>query len=205
MTNTDTIPLRKPADASYPIHNLISERWSPRAFADRLVEREKLYSLFEAARWAASSANLQPWSFVIATKEHVDDHERLVATLWDANIRWAKHAPVLILVVAKLYDRPGKEQTSFYDVGMAVGNLVTQAVDLGLVTHQMGGFDPGKARTTLGIPEGYQPLAVIALGYPGTPDVLPDELREREIASRSRKPLKAFAFEGRWEQSILDL
>ncbi len=86
---------------------------------------------------------------------------------------------------------------------MAVGNLVTQAVDLGLVTHQMGGFDPDKARETLGIPQGYQPLAMIALGYPGTPDVLPDDLRERELAPRSRKPLEGFVFEGRWEQSTL--
>jgi len=203
MTDTDTLPLRKPADASHPIHDLISERWSPRAFADRPVEREKLYSILEAARWAASAGNQQPWHFIIATKENGDDHERLVATLWDRNILWAKYAPVLILVVAKLYDRPGKEYTSFYDVGMAVGNLVTQAVDLGLVTYPIGGFDPDKARTTLGIPQGYQPLAMIALGYPGIPDVLPDDLRERELAPRSRKPLEEFVFEGRWEQSAL--
>jgi nitroreductase len=205
MTNIDAVPLRKPADASHPIHDLISERWSPRAFADRPVEREKLYSLLEAARWAASSGNQQPWYFVVGTKENAEDHERLVATLWDRNILWAQHAPVLILVVAKLYDRSGKEHTSFYDVGMAVGNLVTQAVDLGLVTHQMGGFDSGKAREALGIPEGYQPLAVIALGYSGTPDVLPDDLRERELAPRSRKPLEEFVFEGHWEQSVLPL
>jgi nitroreductase len=113
--------------------------------------------------------------------------------------------PYPILVVARLYDRSGKEYTSYYDVGMAVGNLVTQAVDLGLVTHQMGGFDADKACEALGIPEGYQPLAVIALGYPGTPDALPDDLRERELALRSRKPLEEFVFEGHWEQSVLPL
>jgi nitroreductase len=189
MTNIDALPLRKPADFSHPIHDLISERWSPRAFADRAVEREKLYSILEAARWAASAANQQPWYFVVGIKENAEDHARLVTTLWDRNIIWAQHAPVLILVVARLYDRSGKEYTSYYDVGMAVGNLVTQAVDLGLVTHQMGGFDADKACEALGIPEGYQPLAVIALGYPGTPDALPDDLRERELAPRSRKPL----------------
>jgi nitroreductase len=202
MTNINAVPIRKSADASYPIHDLIGERWSPRAFADLPVEREKLYSLLEAARWAASGGNLQPWYFIVATKENADDYERLLATLWDRNALWAKHAPMLILVVAKLSDRPGREYTTFYDVGMAAGNLVTQAVDLGLVTHQMGGFDPDKARASLGIPEDYQPLAVIALGYPGTPDILPDDLREREVAPRSRKPLEEFAFEGRWEQSV---
>lgn len=202
MTNINALPLRKPADASQPIHDLIRERWSPRAFADRLVEREKLCSLLEAARWAASAGNQQPWYFVVGTKENAKNHARLVATLWDRNVLWAQYAPVLILVVAKLYDRPGKEYTSFYDVGMAVGNLVTQAVDLGLVTHQMGGFDANKAREALGIPEGCQPLAVIALGYPGNLDVLPDDLRERELAPRSRKPLEEFVFEGHWEQSV---
>jgi nitroreductase len=202
MTNIEAYPLRKPADASHPIHELISERWSPRAFADRSVEREKLYSLLEAARWAASAGNQQPWYFLVGTKEHAENRARLAATLWERNILWAQYAPVLILVVAKLYDRPGKELTSFYDVGMAVGNLVTQAVDLGLVTHQMAGFDAEKARETLGIPEGYQPLAMIALGYLGTPDGLPDDLRKRELAPRSRKPLEEFVFEGQWEQSI---
>ncbi len=205
MTNIDALPLRKPADASHPIHELIGERWSPRAFADRPVEREKLYSLFEAARWAASAGNQQPWYFLVGTKEDAENHARLVATLWERNILWAQYAPVLILVIAKLYDRPGKEVTSFYDVGMAVGNLVTQAVDLGLVTHQMGGFDAEKAREALSIPEGYQPLAMIALGYLGTPDGLPDDLRERELAPRSRKPLEEFVFEGQWEQSIRPL
>jgi nitroreductase len=202
MTNIEASPLRKPADASHPIHELISERWSPRAFADRPVEREKLYSLLEAARWAASAGNQQPWYFLVGTKEHAENHARLEATLWERNMLWAQYAPVLLLVVAKLYDRPGKELTSFYDVGMAVGNLVTQAVDLGLVTHQMAGFDAEKAREVLSIPEGYQPLAMIALGYLGTPDGLPDDLRKRELAPRSRKPLEEFVFEGQWEQSI---
>jgi nitroreductase len=205
MTNIEASPLRKPADTSHPIHELISQRWSPRAFADRPVERGKLYSLLEAARWAASAGNQQPWYFLVGTKEDAQNHARLVATLWERNILWAQYAPVLILVVAKLYDRPGKELTSFYDVGMAVGNLVTQAVDLGLVTHQMAGFDAEKAREALSIPEGYQPLAMIALGYPGTPDGLPDDLRERELAPRSRKPLEEFVFEGQWEQSIRPL
>src|SRR5262245_51054086 len=96
-------PLRKPADAHYPNHDLIRERWSPRAFADRPVGRATLHSLFEAARWAASGGNKQPWRFILATKEHAESHARLAATLADKNYLWAQHAPVLILVVAELY------------------------------------------------------------------------------------------------------
>src|SRR5690242_17099878 len=113
MTVATTAPLRKPADTHHPIHALLRERWSPRAFAARPVEREKLHSLFEAARWAPSAANFQPWHFIVATKENPGDHARMVETLMESNQRWAQHAPVLILVVAKLYERPGKEHNSY--------------------------------------------------------------------------------------------
>lgn len=201
MTIANTSSHRKPAETHHPIHELIRERWSPRAFANRPVEAEKLHSLFEAARWAASTANQQPWYFILGSKEHPEDHARLVSILWERNVVWAQHAPVLVLTVAKLYEHAGREHASLYDLGMAVGNLVTQAVDLGLVTHQMGGFSPEKAHEELGIPQGYEPVAVIAIGYPDSPEALPEELRERERAPRSRKPLKEFVFEGRWQQS----
>jgi nitroreductase len=202
MTTLDMIPLRKPAETEHPVHELISERWSPRAFAERPVEREKLRSLFEAARWAPSGGNKQPWNFLFATQEDAEAHARLGATLNEGNIIWAQHAPVLILVVAKLYEYAGKEQFSFYDVGMASGNLMAQAIALGLTTHQMGGFDADKARRLLDIPEGYQPLAMIALGYPGLVDTLPETLREREVAPRVRKPQNEFVFEGRWQKVL---
>ncbi|GCE21665.1 nitroreductase family protein [Dictyobacter kobayashii] len=205
MSNTiDTPFLRKPATAEHPIHELISERWSPRAFANRPVEAEKLHSLFEAARWAASTANFQPWNFVFATREHPEEHARIVETLLENNAKWAQEAPVLVVAVAKLYDFAGREHNSLYDLGMAVGNLVTQAVHLGLVTHQMGGFVVDKARELLNIPEGYVPVAVIAIGYPGSPDTLHPVLRERELAPRARKPLNEFVFEGSWQQAAPD-
>ncbi len=197
MENT---PFRKPAEAHYPIHDLIRERWSPRAYDDRPVERAKLYSIFEAARWAPSANNRQPWHFIIGTNEHPDDHARLAAILNERNRRWAERAPVLILAVAQLSSRPGKEYTSLFDVGLAVGNLVHQAVDLGLVTYQMGGFDADLARATLGIPDGYVPVVAIALGYPGPAAALPDDLQEREAAPRFRKPLEEFVYQGQWEQ-----
>lgn len=198
-----TVPtLRKPAEAAHPIHDLLRERWSPRAFSDRPVDQDTLNSVLEAARWAASAANQQPWHFVVATREDAEAHQRMVGTLVEGNVRWAQHAPVLILVAARLYERPGKEHTSFYDAGMAVGNLVTQATHLGLATHQMGGFYADKAREALGIPDGYEPLAVIALGYPGDHEALPEDLRERELAPRSRKPQHEFVFAGRWGEPV---
>ena len=195
---------QKPADASHPIHDLIRHRWSPRSFAERPVDTATLRSLMEAARWAPSAGNKQPWSLIVADKEHAEDHARLAATLWERNLLWAQHAPVLIVVVAELYPYEGKERNSFYDVGMAVGNLLTQATAHGLVAHQMGGFDADKARQDLSIPEGYEPLAVIALGYPGAAESLPDDLRERELAPRSRKPLEEFVFDGRWGLPVSD-
>jgi nitroreductase len=204
MTTNIDVPFRKPAETEHPIHELISERWSPRAFAAQPVEEEKLHSIFEAARWAASTANFQPWNFLFATKGHAEDHARIVETLVPNNGGWAKEAPVLIVTVAKLYEFAGKEHNSYYDLGMAVENLVIQAEHLGLVTHQMGGFDADKARELLLIPEGYVAVSVIALGYPGSPDSLHPTLRERELAPRVRKPLSEFVFEGTWKQPAPD-
>lgn len=202
MIDTALAPFRKPAENEHPIHDLIRERWSPRAFADRSVEPEKLASVFEAARWAASANNQQPWHFLFATREEPEAHARFASLLFERNAQWAQHAPVLILVVAKHYSVPGKERVSLYDTGMAVGNLVTQAVSLGLTTHQMGGFDADKAIETLHIPAGHEPLAMIALGYPGVPDTLPDGFREREVAPRVRRFLNEFVFEGQWNKSF---
>ena len=194
MTTNIDAPFRKPANTEHPIHELISERWSPRAFSAQPVEEEKLHSMFEAARWAASASNLQPWSFLLATKAHEDDHTRILEILSTNNAGWAKEAPVLIVTVAKLYEFAGREHNSYYDLGMAVENLVIQASHLGLVVHQMAGFDAAKAIEALHIPEGYMPISVIAIGYPGSPDSLHPKLRERELAPRERKPLSEFVF-----------
>jgi nitroreductase len=195
---------RKPAETQHPIHELISERWSPRSFADKPVEHKTLHSLFEAARWAASGGNQQPWNFLFATKEHAEDYAHFTSLLWERNAIWTQTAPVLVLVVTQLYTRPGSEAISYYDTGMATANLLTQAVASGLVTHPMGGFDKDKAKAELNIPEGYEPIVMIALGYPGTPDQLPEPLREHELAPRVRKPLDEFVFEGGWQKAAPD-
>lgn len=192
--------VEKLAETRYPIHDLVRRRWSPRAFADTRVEREKLLSLFEAARWAPSSFNEQPWSFIVATRETPEEFGRLLDCLVEGNRIWARSAPVLMLSVARLgfADDGRPNRHAFHDVGLAVGNLVTQATALGLVVHQMAGFDVEKARSALRIPSGFEPVAAIAVGYQGDPGSLPERLCERERAPRNRKDLADFVHSARW-------
>jgi nitroreductase len=192
--------MEKPADTQYPIHDLLQRRWSPRAFTERLIEPEKLRSLFEAARWAPSSNNEQPWRFIVGNKDHETEWNRLLACLVEGNRKWAYRAPVLILSVASLNfeDEAKPNRHAFHDTGMAVENLVLQATALGLAAHQMAGFDVEKARADLKIPLGYEPVAMIAVGYPGDLASLPDRLRERELQLRSRRPISEWTFSGQW-------
>jgi len=194
----------KTTDTQYPIHDLLLQRWSPRAFDERLIEPEKLRSLLEAARWAPSSNNEQPWRLVVATKDNQTAYDRLLACLVEGNRKWAYRAPVLILSVASLNFEDGAKPNrhAFHDTGMAVENLVLQATALGLVAHQMAGFDVEKARVDLAIPSGFEPIAMIAVGYPGDPAVLPDYLRERELKPRDRRPIKDFVFSGQWGKAL---
>jgi nitroreductase len=196
------LTMEKPADAAYPIEELLKRRWSPRAFADRPIEPEKLLRLWEAARWSASTANQQPWHFIVATKQDEAEHTRLLSCLRENNQQWASRAPVLMVSVAKLtFDANGQpNRHAFHDVGLAVANLITQATALGLGVHQMAGFYPDRVRELYDVPEGFEPVAGIVLGYPGDPDILPDDLRQRELAPRVRKPLESFVFQGAWGQ-----
>jgi nitroreductase len=195
--------MEKPAENQYPIHELMRERWSPRAFAPEMVEPGKLRSLLEAARWAASCFNEQPWSFIVATKENADEFQRLLGCLVEGNVLWAQHAPVLMLSVARLnFQRNEKpNRHAFHDVGQAAASLTLQATALGLVVHQMAGFSVAKAREQFSIPEGYEPVAAIAVGYQGDPDSLPEDLRAKELAPRTRRPAESFVFSGSWGQT----
>lgn len=193
----------KLANTQYPIHDLLRQRWSPLAFSERMVEPEKLHSVLEAASWAASSYNEQPWSFIVATKDNQGEFERLLSCLAEGNQEWAINAPVLMLSVAKLhFERNGVENRhAFHDVGAAAAQLAIQATANGLFIHQMAGFDVPKAKEVYSIPEGYEPVAAIALGYLGDPQTLSEKLQQREASSRSRKSLEKFVFSGSWNQA----
>lgn len=190
----------QPAQLQFPIHDLLARRWSPRAFDERSVEANLLQSLLEAARWAPSSNNEQPWRFVVATKDHETEWHRLFDCLAEGNQTWAVRAPVLILSVASMnFEDDGKpNRHAFHDTGLATENLVLQATASGLVAHQMAGFDIEKARADLLIPSGYEPVAMIAIGYPGEAANLPERLRERELRPRSRRPIGEWTFRGQW-------
>ena len=192
--------MEKPADAQYPIHDLIKRRWSPRAFSDRRIEPDTLRSLLEAARWAPSSNNEQPWSFIVATKDNEVEHGRLVSCLMGGNVPWAQRAPVLMVSVARMSFEDGGEPNrhAYYDVGQAVASLTMQATVLGLFVHQMAGFYPDKVRELYGVPKEFEPVAAIALGYPGDPENLPEPFKTRELAPRERKPIAEFVLTGGW-------
>jgi len=193
----------KPAASASPVHEVIRNRWSPRAYDTRAVEPEKLRSLFEAARWAASSGNQQPWFYIVATKDDPENFQKVLSTLVETNQVWAKNAPVLALSAARtLNEQTGKpNRHAFHDVGAASATLALEASALGLEIHQMGGVLPDKAREVFGIPEGFEVVAGIALGYPGDPNSLAEKLKERELAPRTRKPESSFVFTGSWNHT----
>ncbi|MCB0213714.1 MAG: nitroreductase family protein [Anaerolineae bacterium] len=194
--------MKRTAQTHHPIHTLLKDRWSPRAFSDKSVEPEKLLTVLEAARWAASAMNEQPWRFIVATKENPAEFEKALSCLMEGNQRWAKDAPVLIFtIIKKTYsrnDRPNR--TAFYDLGLAVANLTTQATELGLHVHQMGGIQVDKIRKLYAIPEDYDVVTGIALGYYGDIEQLPDDLRAREKGPRTRKPLSELIFAETWAE-----
>lgn len=192
--------MEKPAATQVPIHALLARRWSPRAFAEQSVESDKLASLFEAVRWAPSSSNEQPWRFVVATKDDQAAYDRLLACLLEGNRKWAFRAPVLLVSVARMqFEDDGKpNRHAFHDAGMALENLLLQATALGLVAHPMAGFNIEQARADLKIPAGFEPVAMVAVGYPGESTLLPDYLQQREAKPRERKPLTELVYAGQW-------
>ena len=189
---------QKRAAASHPIHALIAERWSPYSFADRPVSDDDVRSLFEAARWTASSYNEQPWSYLVATKAQPEAFAKLLGCLVEPNRVWAAAAPVLVLGCMSLtFARNGQPNPAApHDLGGAGASLTLEATARGLSVHQMIGILPDVARSQFSIPEGVQPLTALAIGYVADP--IPEALRGRDSSPRSRKALAEFVFADAW-------
>ena len=186
----DIAPMRKTATTTVPVHPLLAERWSPRGFdqAHELAD-DRLTALLEAARWAPSAANSQPWRFGVARRGE-EAHARLFAALAPGNQAWAGAASALILVAARTAGDDGRPQSwALYDTGQAVAALVTQAQADGLAVHQMGGFDTEAVRTGFGLDETLTPVVVLAVGRQDGTAGLPEHLASREAAPRARRPL----------------
>ncbi|EYF01864.1 nitroreductase family protein [Chondromyces apiculatus] len=195
--------MENPAVTDHPIHELLAQRFSPRAFGPEPVSLDDLHALLEAARWAASCANEQPWVYIVARREDEAAFARLLSCLVDKNQTWARHAAVLMFSVALTTFKSGKpNHHAWHDVGQASAQLTAEATARGLRVHQMAGFDAARTREQLAIPEGHDPVAAIALGHPGDPEALPEDLRDREIAPRHRKPFSEVAFGGTWDAPL---
>jgi len=192
--------LDKRAATEHTIQELLAIRWSPYAFDSRPVSKADLQSLFEAARWAASSYNEQPWRYLVATQEEPEEFAKLLSCLVEPNQVWAKAAPLLAVSVAslnfKLNNKPNK--AAIHDLGLAACSLTLEATARGLAVHQMIGIVPERVRELYGIPDGYEAVTALAIGYVGDPQRLPPKLKERDLAPRTRRPLREFVFSGRW-------
>ena len=199
--------MKKPATTQAPIHDLLAARWSGRAFdVNKPVSREQAISLLEAARWAPSCFGDQPWRFVVWNRsEDEAGWQRAFACLVPGNQDWVKNAQLLLLVTADtLFNHNGKpNRWGQYDTGAAAENLCLQAEAMGMMAHQMGGFDADKTRSEFGVPEQYIPMAMIAVGYPADPATFSDEIRERELAPRKRRELGELFFAGAWDKPVI--
>ncbi len=185
----------------YPIMPVLTQRRSARGYTSQPVPAEVLHQVFAAAASAASCYGEQPWRFLIGTQDGSPAaYAKILDGLIEFNQAWAKKAPVLVVGVAKLHFSHDGNPNGWatFDVGQATATLAIQAAELGVQAHQMAGFAPDKLRAAFSIPEGFEPVVVFTLGYPGDLEALPEAARERELAPRTRKPLAEFLFEGQW-------
>ncbi|HKG70859.1 MAG TPA: nitroreductase family protein [Nitrososphaeraceae archaeon] len=191
------------ANSDYPISEIIAKRWSARAFSTKSVEKSKLLSILEAARWAPSSRNEQPWRYIVFTNENPEMLKKAQTVLKEIN-DYARRAPILICAIAKkTYSENGNpNRLHFHDLGAANENMFLEAFNQGLIMHEMGGFDVQKARDVFNVPEDFEVGIMIAIGYQDTYHVLPDRLREKAFTPRVRKSLSEFAFIGKMGNGI---
>lgn len=192
--------MSKSASPDHPIHELISERWSPYSYSNRPVPQADLLSIFEAARWAASSFNEQPWRYIVATRDRTDDFERILSCLLDGNRTWAKEVPTLALgCIRTTFSRNNKpNRVAQHDLGLASASLSLEATSRGVYVHQMAGLMADKAREVFGIPEGFEAVTALALGYRSESGTGDSSLLARDERPRTRRPLDEFVFGGHW-------
>jgi nitroreductase len=185
-----TIP--KPATTQQPLHDIIANRWSGRAYdASKPVSKEQIISLLEAARWAPSCFGDEPWRYVVCNKT-------------DNMQAWQAAFDCLLICADTVFRANGKpNKWAPYDTGAATENLCLQAAASGLMAHQMGGFDADKARASFKVPERFQILPMVTVGYQAPVESLSDEVKERELATRNRQPLGELFFDGAWEKPIV--
>ena len=196
----------KTAATSEPIHDLIAMRWSPRAIdQQKPVERKKLISVLEAARWAPSCFGDEPWRYLVWDRfEDQKSWQQAFDCLAEGNQAWVRNAPILMTSLANSeFTRNGKpNRWGQYDTGAASENLCLQATALGLVAHQMGGFNAEKVKQVFSVPEQFTPMSMIAIGYPGNSEELPEKYRESELGIRKRRALEESFFFGEWNKSL---
>jgi nitroreductase len=186
--------------ADHEINRIFLDRWSPRAMSGEPVSEADLMRLFEAARWAPSSGNFQPWRFIYA-RAKTPHFPRLFDLLVEANRPWCERAGALVVVISKsVLDNGNPARTHSYDTGAAWMNLALQGSSMGLVTHGMAGFDYARARTELAVPDEYTVEAMIAIGHQGNVEDLPEKYREREVKS-NRRPARESVFEGHFRET----
>ncbi|WP_426060253.1 nitroreductase family protein [Hymenobacter sp. B1770] len=185
----------------HPVLPVLTQRRSPRAYTNQPVPADALKQVFAAASSAASCFGEQPWRYLVGNRETSSEaYDKILTSMGEFNQVWAKNAPVLVVSIAKLHFSHDENPNAWarHDVGQATATLAIQATELGLQIHQMAGFSADKIREAFTIPAGYEPVALFTIGYPGDASLLSEGLRDKELASRTRKPLAEFVFEGGW-------
>jgi nitroreductase len=197
----------KHASTDYQIETCLSQRWSPYCFADKDVSSEDLIAIFEAARWAPSAYNEQPWRYIMARRSDEAAFAKLLSCLVEPNQAWARYAPVLIIGVTmhNFTQNASPNKAAQHDLGLAAGNICAEATARGLCVHQMIGIVPERVCELYNVPDDAEPLTALTIGYPGEGSELPKEVQERDNTPRSRRPLTATVFAGSWgEQAKLE-
>ncbi len=199
---SDTGFMSKDASMDHAVHELISARWSPYSFSRRLIPRADLLSIFEAARWAPSSFNEQPWRYVVATRDRAEDFDKVLSCLLEGNQAWARQVPVLALgCISTKFSRNGRSnRVAQHDLGLASASLTFEATSRKVFVHQMAGILPHKARKVFAIPDGFEAVTGLALGYRSDLGTAAPELQVRDQSPRTRRPVNKFVFGTEWSE-----